>query len=340
MNSRQVLAILIALVVIEAIALGYMVLVNSQLADKLSEVQGEYQKLLEKYHMLTVREFPITLTDRSGKIVVIASEPRRIVSLSPAITEILFALGLGDRVVGVTAYCNYPLDVEEMKKGKRLSVIGGYWDPNLEAIVALNPDLVIGDSLVPSHLDVAERLRTLNITVLLTGSKLIEDVFYDINLIGKATGRFREAQELVAKLEARIKVVVQKVANLPRAKVYYELWFSPLFSAGPGTFIDQLIFYAGGKNIFHDAKVPWPVVSDEDVIARNPDVIILPDTYMSDYNVSIDSIKARPGWSVISAIKNNRVYFIEEDIIVRPGPRLVEALEIIARYLHPEAFRG
>ncbi len=154
------------------------------------------------------------------------------------------------------------------------------------------------------------------------------------------TRKLREARELVDQLEARVNSVVQKVSGLPKVRVYYELWFNPLMSVGPGTFIDSLITMAGGENIFHDAATQYPMISGEDVIARDPQVIILPDSYMTDYNVSIDQIISRPGWSAISAIKNNRIYFIDEDLLVRPGPRLVEGLEKLAMFIHPEAFKG
>jgi len=350
--DRRWITPLIVVMIIEAFVIGHLMNVNNQLGNELSglrseyrelllkyeELRSEYQGLLLKYEFATTVQYPLKLVDDASRVVVIKSEPRRIVSMAPSTTEILFALGLGDRVVGVTDYCNYPPEVNELKERGRLTVIGGYWEPDVEKIVALGPDLVIGYASVPLHLDVAERLESMNVTVLLLFPRYLNDVFDNIVLVGRACGKLREAQELVEQLRARVESVVERVRGLPKVKVYYELWFDPLMSAGPGTFIDELISLAGGENIFHDAQSPWPMVDSEQVIRRNPDVIVLPDTYMSDFNVSIEQVKSRPGWQVINAVKDDKIYLIEEDIISRPGPRLVDALETLAKYLHPEAF--
>ena len=340
MESRHVAIILAVVVIVEAFMIGYMAVTNSQLNEEINRLQSDYQELLAKYNELMAVHYPLSLIDDAGRVVVISSEPHRVVSMAPSITEILFALNLSDRVVGVTRYCDYPPIVNEMKENGSLTVIGGYWDPNIEIIMSLQPDLVIGYSSVPSHVDIADRLEAINISVILLDPHNLTDVFDNIILIGRATGKLREARELVDQLEARVNSVVQKVSGLPKVRVYYELWFNPLMSVGPGTFIDSLITMAGGENIFHDAATQYPMISGEDVIARDPQVIILPDSYMTDYNVSIDQIISRPGWSAISAIKNNRIYFIDEDLLVRPGPRLVEGLEKLAMFIHPEAFKG
>ncbi|MHC1601258.1 MAG: ABC transporter substrate-binding protein [Candidatus Nezhaarchaeales archaeon] len=340
MELKHVATILVVIAIVEAFMIGYMAMTNSQLNERISQLQSDYQELLAKYNKLTIEKFPLSLIDDAGRVVVISSEPHRIVSMAPSTTEILFALDLGDRVVGVTSYCDYPPVVNEMKENGSLTVIGGYWNPDIETIISLQPDLVIGYSSVPSHVDVAERLEAMNISVILLNPQNLTEVFDNIILIGRATGKLREAQEFVDQLEARVNSVIEKVSSLPKVKVYYELWFNPLMSVGPGTFIDSLITMAGGENIFHDAATQYPIVNSEDVIARNPDIIILPDSYMTDYNVSIDQVTSRPGWSAINAVKNNRIYFIDEDLLVRPGPRLVDGLEKLAAYIHPEAFKG
>jgi len=338
--NRHWAALLVVVVIVEAFAIGYLVDTNNRLSSELNELQGKYQELLSKYELVATVQYPLKLVDDANRVVVIKSEPQRIVSMSPSSTEILFALGLGDRVVGVTQYCNYPPKVNELKEKGRLTVIGGFWTPDVEKIVALRPDLVISYSSVPSHVDVAKRLESMNVTVLLLFPRYLNDVFDNIVLIGKACGKLKEAQELVDQLRVRVKNVVEKVQGLPKVRVYLELWFDPLMSAGPGTFIDELIGLTGGENVFHDAKSPWPVVDSEQVIRRDPEVIVLPDSYMSDYNVSVEQVRSRPGWQAISAVKNNRIYIIDDDIIFRPGPRLVDALELLAKYIHPEALRA
>jgi len=352
--SRHWIALLAVVVIVEAFVVGYLADANNKLVGELNklraeyrellskyeELQGEYQGLLSKYELVTTIQYPLKLVDDADRVVVIKSEPLRIVSMAPSSTEILFALGLGDRVVGVTQYCNYPPLVNELKEKGKLTVIGGFWTPDVEKIVALRPDLVIGYSSIPSHVDAAERLESMNVTVLLLFPRYLNDVFDNIVSIGKACGKFKEAQELVDQLRARVESVVEKVRGLPKVKVYFELWFDPLMSVGPGTFIDELIGLAGGENVFHDAKSSWPVVDSEQVILKNPEVIVLPDNYMSDYNVSVEQVRSRPGWQAISAVKNNRIYFIDDDMIFRPGPRLVDALELLAKYIHPEALRA
>ena len=352
--SRHWITLLAVAVIVEAFVIGYLASANSQLVGELNELRaeyrellskyeelrGEYQGLLSKYELVTTMQYPLKLVDDANRVAVIKSEPLRIVSMSPSSTEILFALGLGDRVVGVTQYCNYPPQVSELKEKGKLTVIGGFWTPDVEKIAALRPDLVIGYSSVPSHVDVAKRLESMNVTVLLLFPRYLNDVFDNIVLIGKACGKLKEAQELVDQLRARVESVVEKVRGLPKVRVYLELWFDPLMSAGPGTFIDELIGLAGGENVFHDAKSPWPVVDSEQVVLRDPEVIVLPDSYMSDYNVSVEQVRSRPGWQAISAVKNNRIYLIDDDIILRPGPRLVDALELLTKYVHPEALRA
>jgi iron complex transport system substrate-binding protein len=336
--GRRWFALLIVAVIVEAFVIGYLAETNNHLVGELNKLQSEYRELLSKYELATTVQYPLKLVDDANRIVVIKSEPQRIVSMAPSTTEILFALGLGGRVVGVTDYCNYPPVVNELKRNGSLIVIGGYWTPDKEKIAAVKPDLVIGYASVPSHIEVAKTLESMNVTVLLLFPRYLNDVLDNIVLIGKACGKLKEAQELVDKLRARVEGIVEKVHGLPKVKVYFELWFDPLMSAGPGTFIDELISLAGGENVFHDSQSSWPVVDSEQVMLKNPEVIVLPDTYMSDYNVSIEQVKSRPGWQVISAVKNDRIYFIDDDIIFRPGPRLVDALETLARYIHPEAF--
>ncbi|MEM2025949.1 MAG: helical backbone metal receptor, partial [Desulfurococcaceae archaeon] len=236
-------------------------------------------------------------------------------------------------------YCDYPPEVQQLKNNGSLAIIGGFWDPNVELILSVKPDLVIGYSSVPSHIEVAERLEAMGVNVLLLFPRYLNDVLNNVELIGKATGRLEEARMLVYSMKERVNAITLKVKELEKVRVYYELWFAPLMSAGPGTFIDELITLARGENIFHDSGTSWPLVKDEDVITRDPQVIILPTTYMSDYNVTVDQIKSREGWSMISAVKDDRIYFVQEDLLVRPGPRMVDGLEALAEIIHPEAFK-
>ncbi|RLE51354.1 MAG: cobalamin-binding protein [Candidatus Methanomethylicota archaeon] len=308
---------------------------NMELKELLSQLEQQVSELQEE---LETPSYPLAITDDLNRTIAIAEEPQRIVSLAPSNTEILFAIGAGDKVVGVTEYCDYPEEVVSRKSSGNLTVVGGFSDINVEVIISLDPDMVIAFGTL--QVKAVEALEEQGIPVIVLNPCTVEDVLNDIKLVGKAVGMYKEAKHLVENLTQRIQVIQEKVANAPKVKVYYELWYDPLMSAGPGTFISDLIFMAGGENIFSDAKTQYPIVSAEEVIARNPDVIVLPDSYMMYYSISAEQVKSRPGWDAINAVKNNRIYFVDEDLLVRPGPRLIDGLEELAKIIHPELFSG
>lgn len=302
--------------------------------DSLSTIQQqitEYQEAIAEYQQ-------VTLVDSMGNVVTLTSPPQRIVSLAPSNTEILFAIGAGDKVVGVTDFCNYPYNFTAWIEAGNMTSIGSYYGPSTEPVVALNPDLVLASS---GSLDAAANLRRLGINVLVVESKTLDGVLQDILMIGRATGNNAEASALVSSMRQRIDNVTSRVASAATTpKVYHEVWNDPLMSVGPGTFIDELITLAGGENIFHDATTSWPTVSSEAIVAKNPDVMVFPDMYMGVQNFyqTIEAVKQRPGWGVINAVKNNTIYEINADIISRSGPRLVDALEELSKMIHPEIF--
>ncbi|NLG79976.1 MAG: cobalamin-binding protein [Firmicutes bacterium] len=268
----------------------------------------------------------ITVTDDLGRNVVLPRPPERIISIAPSNTEILFALGLGDRVIGVTDSCDYP--VEAKAKPKVGSVQLDY-----EKIIAMRPDLVVAVGSLQRQ--AVTRLSELGVTVLAVDPKTIEGVLRAITLIGKATGREDRASEIVRGLSARMERITQRLASLKpseRPRVFVEIWNEPLMTAGPGTFIDELVTAAGGQNIAHDAKSEWPEFSPEAVIERDPEVVIL-----TNFNRS--EALARRAWHGISAYRTGRVYEVHPDLLVRPGPRLADGLETLARLFHPELFR-
>jgi len=272
--------------------------------------------------------FPLTLTDDLGNEVTIEAEPQRIVSMAPSHTQILYALGLGDKVVGVTEYCSYPPEAQEKAK------VGGFSNIDLEQVVGLNPDLVLGTSI---HVQgVRPALVERGLKVMLINPETVEDVLEKIVLVGKVTGREGTATALAAELRGRIEATmhkVQKAGNKPR--VYWEL-SNDLYTAGPGSFIDDLIVRAGGINIAADAKEQWPQLNLEALILADPEVIVLAD---HPYGETAEGVKARPGWADISAVKNDRIVeVLDDDLVSQPGPRVAEALEFVAKALHPELF--
>jgi len=284
-------------------------------------------------------KFPVTVVDALGRTVVINSEPKRIVSMAPSITEMLFALGLGDRVVGVTSFCNYPPEVLDRVEKGEIKVIGGFSNPSVEKIVALKPDLVIGCEI---HERVIYQLESLGLTVLIVGSESVDDIYKAILIIGKATGVYETSLELINEMKESIKDTWVKVQNATKPKVLIIVWLEPLWVAGVRTYMSDLIELAGGVNAYTGEG--WTSVGPESLIAINPDIIIItghaapgksPDEIVKYLEESV------PGWENISAVMNNRVYFFideAEDALVRPGPRIARAVRILSMILHPEIF--
>ncbi|KON33493.1 hypothetical protein AC477_01520 [miscellaneous Crenarchaeota group-1 archaeon SG8-32-1] len=297
----------------------------------------DYQQTIEEQQEQISEYQEITLVDGVGNVVTFNEPPERIVSLAPSNTEILFLLGAGDKVVGVTDYCDYPYNFTAWVEAGNMSSIGSYYGPSIEPIVALEPDLILAST---GSLDAAASLTKLGYNVLVTEGQYIDEILSDIIMVGRATYQNTEASDIVSEMRTRIDTVVNQVATATTLKVYHEVWYDPIMSIGPTTFIDEIIGLAGGENIFHDATTSWPTVSLEAIVERNPDVMFFPDMYMSTVNFyeTIEAVKERPGWASITAVKNDAIYEINADIISRTGPRLVDALEAIAKMVHPEIF--
>lgn len=274
----------------------------------------------------------VTVLDDAQRTVEIRGVPERIISLAPSNTEVLFALGLVDKVVGVTDLCDYPEEAQEIEKV-------GFVEINLEKIVDLEPDLVlyIGGA---AQLEKTQTMEDLGLTVLVLAPSDIEGIFADIELVGRTTGTEDEAVDLVSELRARMDEVLSRVAQAKRQPlVFYELDATDParpWTAGPGSFIDALITMAGGVNLGASAEMEWAQFSTEEVIAQDPEIIILGD---ANYGVTAESVEERPGWGVITAVKAGAIYPIDDTLVSRPGPRIVDGLEELARIIHPELFR-
>jgi len=287
-----------------------------------------------------------SMTDDDGVV-----NPKRIVSLSPSNTEILFAVGAGDRVVGVTDHCNYPTKLVSRVNSDETVRVGGYWDPSVETIVGLNPDLVFVSTAkctvktnnckiecsrrCEKIVNVANRLKSLGIDVVILAPHSLDDVLNDILSVGNATGNATEAKALVDNLRQRINSVVmasKKISNRP--KVYFEVWNDPYISVNQKTWIGNIIQLAGGKNVFAESVTEWPMLSSENIIDRNPDVLVFPVIPgVPRFWGSFEDVKKRQGWNDISAVKEGRLYEVERDLISRPGPRLVESLELLGKII-------
>ena len=307
------------------------------LTTSLNERLNSLQNTIE----LLKQPFPVSITDSMGRTVIISEPPKRIVSMAPSITEILFALGLDDAVVGVTSYCNYPPEVPKLVEEGKIEVIGGFTSPNIEKIVSLSPDLIIAVKLQERF---AIRLESLGLKVMVLKSESVSDVFNSILLIGRATGTYNRAIELVNDISRHNMEIWNATSKVSKKSVLVIVWLNPIYVAGGNTYINDLIELAGGTNVFND-KEGWITVSIEEVIKRNPDVIIVtghaaPEKSASDIMSYLSEI---PGWKDIEAIKNKRVYiYLEEaeDVLVRPGPRIDKAVQLIAMTLYPRLFNA
>ncbi len=275
---------------------------------------------------------PGTITDDSGRQVHLNSAPTRIVSHVPSITETLFALGLGDKLVADSEYCDYP------EAAKTKPKIGGYFTPNIEEIVAMKPDLVLTDGHVP---ELITKLDSLGIPIAVIDPKDINGVLTDIELLGNVTGSQKEAKELTSDMKKRIDAVVNTVGNASRPSVFYVFDATDTtkpWTAGPGSFIDALIGLAGGVNVAASASGPWIQFNMEELVRSNPDIILV-DSNMGTAMISPSEMKALPGWQDLTAVKENRIYTIDDDLVTLSGPRIVQGLEEMAKILHPDLFK-
>ena len=271
----------------------------------------------------------ITAVDDLARAIYIDRTPERVVSLAPSATEILFALGLGDTVVGVTDSDDYPPEVEDKP------TVGSYFATSLEAILEKNPDLVLADG----HDPVIARLMETDVPVIILQPRDIFGVFRDIRVVGKVMGKDKEAATLVADLEGRLNTVADRTARATnKPTVYFELDGtdpgSP-WTAGPGSFVDMLISLAGGDNIV-DTSSAFVQLSLEKLIATDPDLIVLGNYPF----VTPEQVEQRGGiWQTLSAVESRRVYFIPDPSLTsRPGPRIIDGLEALAGIIHPELF--
>jgi iron complex transport system substrate-binding protein len=265
-------------------------------------------------------------TDSMGRAVAVADNPQRIVSLAPNNTEILFALGLGDRIAGVTAYCDFP----EAAKTKQKT--GDTINPDLEIIISLKPDLVVVSTA--SQLEnLTRKLDQLAIPVYVTNPRTVREVTASIRALGEVAGVADRGNEIAARMERRIDAVEQRVRELPRLRVFYVLQTGPLITAGRNTFINDLIILAGGSSISGGETADYPQFSRETVVARRPEVIVAPSSHGAELVKEAD---LRRDFATTPAIRANRIVWLNPDLVDRPGPRIVEGLEKLAEGLHPQ----
>ena len=273
------------------------------------------------------------LTDDLGRTLDIKGVPQRIVSLAPSNTEILFALGLGNKVVGTDDDSDYPASA------KTLPHVGsGYPSFSIETIVSLKPDLVVAFGYTPP--DYVTQLENLGISVVVLAPKDVNGIISDINLIGKITGSTSQTKTLTTSIQNSLNAAEAKIKGVGTPRVLWEFDGtdpSKPWVAGPGSFNDALITLAGGQDIGASGPTSSWQMNTEDVIKADPQIIILDD---HQYGVTVQSVEQRPGWSAITAVKNGAIYPItDSNLTDRPGPRIVDGLQLLVQDIHPELFK-
>jgi len=285
--------------------------------------------LLTPYPLLltfsTVHAEPITVTDDLGRDVLFLKPPERIVSLAPALTEILFSIGLDERIVGVTDYCNYP------PKALSKTRVGGL-NANIETILALHPDLVVGVAGLYQQENLT-RFERFHIPYFVVDPSSLDKIFATILVFGKIADVNETAVERVRQLRAREDRVRQSVRLLPPVRLLYVVDKEPLISVGKGSYLADLIREAGGVNIAAGLEKAYPMLSMEYVIQQDPQAIVL--AMDADRTLSDQEKRYWDRWSSLSAVRNGRIYKVDRDLLNRPGPRIMDGLEELARLLHP-----
>ena len=250
---------------------------------------------------------------------------QRIVVLSPSGAEILCTLGAQDLICARTDYCDYPSSI------KNIPSIGGFSSDSVsvESIVSYKPDFVYGSK--DMHDSFSVQLSALGIPLYLSKASSLNSVYDEILFIAKLTGKEQKGVELVNEIKNSAELIQKKAAE-EKITVYYEVWNTPFMSCGSTSFINDIINVCGGKNIFEEIETPYPVVSEESIIAKNPQVILIP----SQNGLTQKDVLSRTGWNLTDAVKNKRIYFVDSDLFSRPGPRITEAMNTLYNYLYTQ----
>jgi iron complex transport system substrate-binding protein len=279
----------------------------------------------------TVSGYPLTLTEAQGESVTIPARPERIVSTAPAVTEILFALGAGERVVAVTDQCTYP------PAAAKLPRVGGFWTPSVEHIIGARPDLVIGSRGNPP--DFIAALRKSGVPVVTVNPQTLPEIFDCIRQVASMVGEEQAGRKLVNEMQARLDAVAAVLADVPetqRPTVFLVLQVNPPWTAGAGTFQDDAIRAAGGRNIASDQR-SFAAYSSEKLMTRNPDFLLV-STMGEDRDAMKREVMNDPLLRRLPAVQAKRVVLLESDPLMRAGPRIVDAVESMARAFYPDRF--
>lgn len=276
--------------------------------------------------------FPVTIDDASNQDVTIKKEPKKIVSLMPSNTEITYALGLGDKVVGVTTNDTYPKEVKKVEKVGDMNV-------NVEKVISLKPDLVLAhESSMSASADAIKQLKDAGITVLtVNDAQSFSEVYKSIEMIGEAGGAEKKADQLVKRMKTDLAAIKEKATGISIAdqkKVFVEVSPAPdIYTTGKGTFMDEMLEAIHAENAA-SAQKGWAKMTEEAIVKLNPDAIVT-----TNGESAVSEIKKRSGWSGVKAIRHHEVYDVDPDLVTRPGPRLIKGVEELAEHIYPDVFK-
>jgi iron complex transport system substrate-binding protein len=280
----------------------------------------------------TASSQPVTreVVDEVGRTVRVPLSPSRVVSLAPSLTETLYALGLEDRLVGDTDYCDYPPDAQSKPK------VGGAINPNLEQIAALHPDLVLVTKAL-NRLDTVRALEALGISSYATDPRSVEGIISSTERLADVLGASEAGKTLGEKLENRLATIQTRLNGVAASRVLFIVWTEPLISVGKDTFIADALRKAGALSIV-DSTQDWPQMSLEEVVRLQPDYLVFASSHSEAAARDFEALAARPGWRILDAVHSNH-FAVISDAVNRPAPRIVSAIEELARQLHPAAFQ-
>jgi len=268
-----------------------------------------------------------TVTDEIGRKVKISNYPKRIISLAPSITEILFALHLNEEIIGVTDYCDFPAAATNKPK------IGGFINPSIEKIVSLKPDLIIG-TRDGNLMETIHRLSDFGFSVYLINPKSFNGVTKTIHRIGEMVGREEESKKIIGNMVLKKEDIVTRTKSFLKPKVFFQIGYTPIITVGKGTLADDLIRLAGGRSISENELINYPLYTIETILLKAPEIIIM--SSMESKRDYLNLVKMWQNWKTIPAVKMNAIYIVDSNLVDRPTPRIVEGLEALVRMIHPE----
>lgn len=305
-----------------AISLAILVAACGQQASQDGSTGGDTDGGME------AAAFPVTVEDSLGRQVRIESRPEQIGSMAPSATETLFAVGAGNRVAGVTTADDYPQEVEDIEK------IGDYQQMNTEKIASLGIDLILHsfDGFTEEQAESLEQKTRAKVVVLNPTS--VEEAVDSVSTVGKAVGNVEKARVVEERLQSELNQLEQQLEGLPQPTVFYEIGYDPLFTVGPGSFVQDAIRIARGENVTADAQQAYPQYSVEKLLQDDPEYYLAGRSS----GVTVEQIKSRPPYSSLQAVQQDQVFVINDDLVNRPGPRIVEGVREIAVTIHPDAF--